>query len=66
METQQEPMHSQEPQISAFEEIKSMDYDKAINVLIQASNLAQQAGALTIRDSILLGAAIELVNSEKK
>jgi len=62
MENNQE----QTQQISAFEEIKDMDFNKAINVLIQASNLAQQAGALTIRDSILLGAAIEIVTANNQ
>lgn len=44
-----------------FEEADSMDEAQAINVLIQASTLAQQTGKLSVRDSVLLAKAIETV-----
>lgn len=49
----------QEKVISPFEEIKEMNDVKAINILIQAANAAQNAGALSVRDSVLLAAAAE-------
>lgn len=50
--------------VSAFDEVKNLSTKEAISVLIQASNLAQKAGALTIRDSIFLGASIEILEKE--
>tara|TARA_R110000782_G_scaffold869_3_gene3122 strand:+ start:11086 stop:11316 length:231 start_codon:yes stop_codon:yes gene_type:complete len=44
-----------------FEEADNMDEAQAINVLIQASTLAQQTGKLSVRDSVLLAKAIETV-----
>lgn len=49
----------EEKVISPFEEIKEMNDVKAINILIQAANAAQNAGALSVRDSVLLAAAAE-------
>jgi hypothetical protein len=45
--------------ISPFEEIKEMNDVKAVNILIQAATAAQSAGALSVRDSVLLAAAAE-------
>jgi|TARA_R110002074_G_scaffold53800_2_gene134619 hypothetical protein len=56
---QANPTEANTPIISPFEEIKDMDDVKAINILIQASNAAQKAGALSVRDSVLLAAAAE-------
>lgn len=44
-----------------FEEAKNIDADQALNILIQAAMAAQQTGALTVRDSVLLASAISVV-----
>lgn len=54
-----DPVKNNQPITSPFEEIKDMNDVKAINILIQASNAAQSAGALSVRDSVLLAAAAE-------
>lgn len=49
---------------SVFKEIELMDQNSSISVLIQASRAAQMAGALTLRDSIMVGAAIEILTGK--
>ncbi len=44
-----------------FEEIQSMNQVGAINVLIQAAQQAQAAGALTVRDSVVVAQAINIL-----
>ena len=44
-----------------FDEIKDMNPGAAVNVLIQASQMAQSAGALTVRDSVMLAQAISIL-----
>ena len=44
-----------------FEEINQIDETSAINVLIQASQYAQETGRLSVRDSVLLAKAIEVL-----
>lgn len=44
-----------------FEEINQVDETSAVNVLIQAAQLAQRSGDLTVRDSVLLARAIEVL-----
>lgn len=44
-----------------FKEIEGMTAEDAVNVLIQAAGAAQKSGALTVRDSVMLARAIELV-----
>lgn len=44
-----------------FEEINEVTEDQALNVLIQAANLAQASGRLTVRDSVLLARAIDVL-----
>jgi len=46
---------------SAFKDLNLMDHKSAITILIQASYAAQSAGVLTVRDSIMVGAAIEVL-----
>lgn len=46
-------------QVSPFVEIKDLDFKKSINIMIQAANAAQRAGALAVRDSVLVAAAAE-------
>lgn len=55
---------TQEPPISPFEEIKDMSIPKAINILLAASNAAQRAGALSVRDSVLVASAGEYLAAE--
>lgn len=50
---------TQEQVISPFEEIKDMSTAKAVNILLAASNAAQRAGALSVRDSVLVASAGE-------
>jgi len=47
--------------VSPFEEIKEMDAVKATNVLLSAANAAQRAGALSVRDSVLVASAGEFL-----
>lgn len=47
--------------VSPFEEVKSMNQISATNILIQAANAAQGAGALSVRDSVLVAAAAEFL-----
>ena len=44
-----------------FEEVQNMTADQAVNVLVQAAQLAQQSGRLTVRDSVMLAKAINTV-----
>jgi hypothetical protein len=52
---------SQESITPVFEEVKGMDPGTAVNVLIQAAQLAQSSGSLTVRDSVMLAAAISVL-----
>jgi hypothetical protein len=60
-EVQEQHSPQKEEQKPVFEEIKNIDMDGALNILIQAANLAQNAGRLSVRDSVLLGKAIDVV-----
>jgi hypothetical protein len=51
----------EKPMISPFEEVKSMTEVQALNILIQAANAAQGAGVLSVRDSVFVAAAAELL-----
>jgi hypothetical protein len=44
-----------------FEQIEGMTPGGAVNVLIQAAQMAQSAGALTLRDSVMVSAAITVL-----
>jgi len=44
-----------------FEEIQEMNPGGAVNVLIQAAQQAQAAGALTLRDSVVVAQAINIL-----
>jgi|GEM_PF-2240477 histone H3/H4 len=50
-----------ESQRPVFEEITEVTEEQALNVLIQAANLAQSTGRLTVRDSVLLARAIDVL-----
>lgn len=59
----------EKPQVSPFEEVKTMTDVQALNILIQAANAAQGAGVLSVRDSVFVAAAAELLTkpfSDKK
>lgn len=57
-QTQVAPEQEQELK-SPFEEIKDMNDIKAFNILVQAANAAQRAGALSVRDSVFVAKAAE-------
>lgn len=44
-----------------FEQIEGMTPGGAINVLIQAAQMAQSSGSLTVRDSVMVAAAINVL-----
>lgn len=56
-ETPQAETPKQNP---VFDEVEGMDQNTALSVLIQTAELAQKAGVLTMRDSVILAKAISL------
>lgn len=57
---EQETQTSEQQEVkSPFEEIKDMNDIKAFNILVQAANAAQRAGALSVRDSVFVAKAAE-------
>jgi len=50
-----------EDRLPIFEEIQNMTQDQAVNVLVQAAQLAQQSGKLNLKDSVLLAKAITVL-----
>jgi len=44
-----------------FDQIEGMNQGGAVNVLIQAAQMAQSAGALTVRDSVMIAKAISVL-----
>jgi hypothetical protein len=61
-ETIQENATQEAPQVTpVFEEVKNISADDAVNILIQAAMAAQQTGSLSVRDSVLLASAINVV-----
>lgn len=44
-----------------FEEVQNMTNEQAVNVLVQAAQMAQASGKLTVRDSVMLAKAITIV-----
>ena len=63
--TQTQQTEDAQQLVSPFDEIKDMNYTAAVNILIQAGNAAQSAGALSVRDSVLLAASAEFLTSNK-
>ena len=60
--TQQTETNSTEAtQRPVFEEVTEITEDQALNVLIQAATLSQQTGRLSVRDSVLLARAIDVL-----
>jgi hypothetical protein len=60
-ETQTQPEVQDEQFNPIFEEIKGITPEGALNVLIQAAGQAQAAGALTVRDSVMVAQAIHVL-----
>lgn len=56
--TEGQPENSAQP---VFEEIQNMTQQTAVGVLIQAAEMAQKAGILSLRDSVVLAKAIDLI-----
>ena len=55
-----ETQETAEQQLSpVFEEITNIDETAAVNVLIQAAQLAQNSGRFSVRDSVLLAKSID-------
>lgn len=44
-----------------FNEIENMNKAQAIDVLIQAASLSQSSGRLSVRDSVMLAKAIDVI-----
>jgi hypothetical protein len=44
-----------------FDEIEGMDPQTALSVLIQAAEMAQKSGALSMRDAVILAKAIDTI-----
>ena len=57
----QGPSNSEQDFQPIFEEIQEMNPGGAVNVLIQAAQQAQAAGALTVRDSVVVAQAINIL-----
>ena len=55
----QQTQAAEEQVRSPFEEIQDMNDIKAFNILVQAANAAQRAGALSVRDSVFVAKAAE-------
>lgn len=53
--------NGQEEVSPIFEEIQGMNPGSAVNVLIQAAQMAQSTGALSVRDSVMLAQAISIL-----
>lgn len=56
----------QEQYVSPFEEAANMDQTKAINILIQAAGAAQASGGLSLKDAVLVTAAVEFFTLPKE
>ena len=61
MQEQQENQYT-----SPFNEVAEMDQTKAINILIQAAGAAQASGGLSLKDAVLVTAAIEFFTLPKQ
>jgi hypothetical protein len=56
-----QPTNTGEEITPIFEQIEGMTPEGAVNVLIQAAQMAQGSGALTLRDSVMVAAAITVL-----
>lgn len=51
----------EQPMTPVFDEVENMTSEQAVNVLVQAAQMAQSSGRLTVRDSVMLAKAITTV-----
>jgi hypothetical protein len=59
---EQQPATGVEESITPiFDQIEGMEPGAAVNVLIQAAQMAQSSGALTVRDSVMVAKAISVL-----
>ena len=58
---QEQEQDGQEKQKPVFQELENMGQGQAVEVLIQASQIAQNTGKLSVRDSTMLAKAIDLL-----
>lgn len=58
---QDETQTKSEVKTPVFQEIENMSENQAVEVLIQAANLAQSSGKLSVRDSVMLAKAIDIL-----
>ncbi len=56
-----QPTNTEEEITPIFEQIEGMTPGGAVNVLIQAAQMAQSSGALTLRDSVMVAQAITVL-----
>lgn len=61
VEPQSTPNAEAPKQKPVFNEIEGMDQSTAISVLIQAAEMAQKSGALSMRDAVVLAKAIDVI-----
>lgn len=60
-QTPEEVQDQTQEQQPIFKEIEGMTQSQAIEVLIQAGNLAQSSGRLSVRDSVMFAKAVDLL-----
>lgn len=60
-EVQDQTQDQTQEQQPIFKEIEGMTQTQAIEVLIQAGNLAQSSGRLSVRDSVMFAKAVDLL-----
>lgn len=58
---QDETQTKSEVKTPVFQEVENMSENQAVEVLIQAANLAQSSGKLSVRDSVMLAKAIDIL-----
>lgn len=61
MEATKQKEQEEQKMAPIFDEINQIDPQSAISILIQASQMAQRAGALGVRDSVMLAKAIDVL-----
>ena len=60
-QNQENQAKKQQKQNPIFQEIETLEEGQAVEVLIQAANLAQSSGKLSVRDSVMLAKAIDIL-----
>lgn len=61
MSVEKTQVREEADQKPVFNEIENMNQAQAVDVLIQAANLAQSSGRLSVRDSVMLAKAIDII-----